>query len=60
MIVGSLPYLLLAYFLGTNPAFILDQIEHPLYLAADGRRLGFVADRHDCDLAHGEHKGLRQ
>lgn len=31
MIVGSLPYLLLAYFLGTNPAFILDQIEHPLY-----------------------------
>ncbi len=31
VIVGSLPYIMLAYFLGTNPSFILDQIENPMF-----------------------------
>lgn len=31
MIVGSLPYLLLAYFLMTNPPFILDAVDHELF-----------------------------
>lgn len=31
LIVGALPYLLLAYFLLTNPSFILDVVDHPMF-----------------------------
>ena len=31
MIVGALPYLLLAYFLLTNPSFILDAVDHSMF-----------------------------
>jgi tight adherence protein B len=31
VIVGSMPYLLLIFFLLTNPGFILDQVENPMF-----------------------------